>query len=482
MPPAVPPASAPPPGLAPFGFAEPGQADGPGQPSDPSDPSGPAGRKPSAGLLLIVVGTVLAVLLGAFVVWQFVWPRGGAGSPEAAVEKFIQAGVDQDPIALLDVIAPDEVDALEDVIKRALERAEDEELTNGDGLTDAVQVELTDLEFETDELGDDLARVAVVDGSYDVSWDPDDLPERLSFLEDESGDESESGDLSELFEEEWGDDEPFLTTVKVGGRWYVTLLGSVAELAYDVADDEVDDLETPDYDLLSEDLEPITGDTPEDVVEGIAEAISDSDGETLIASLPGDLGRPLRPYVALVEDALNGRYGDDAVSADVEVSDLDLEQEDIGDGRVKVTVKGARVVATGYEDDYSETVEIEIDGKCVTGTGDGFATYDYVDGGNYDEYGYYEDDGGYDEYGNFVGYADEELVSESETWCFGNDDEFADVVRDLDIDQYFVVMQEVDGGYQLDPLATAAEYATLALDALDEDLVEDLLDRWEDEL
>ncbi|THV08762.1 zinc-ribbon domain-containing protein, partial [Nocardioides caeni] len=103
MPPAVPPASAPPPGLAPFGFAEPGQADGPGQPSDPSDPSGPAGRKPSAGLLLIVVGTVLAVLLGAFVVWQFVWPRGGAGSPEAAVEKFIQAGVDQDPIALLDV-------------------------------------------------------------------------------------------------------------------------------------------------------------------------------------------------------------------------------------------------------------------------------------------------------------------------------------------------------------------------------------------
>lgn len=456
---AVPPLSTPPPS-APPAWTPPAYAAAPP----------PAGEKPgrSAGLLLAVVGTVLAVLIGAFLAWQFVWPRGGAGSPEEAVEKLITASASQDPLAVLDVIAPAEVEGLGDLIAQAKDRAEDEGLVGEEQLSDAVEVEITDLEFEVDELGDDLARVAVVDGEYDVSWDPDDLPERLSFLEDESDEESESGDLSEVLD----GDEPYVTTVKVDGRWYVTALGTIAEYAYDEAEDEVD-VDRPEYDAVGEDVEPITGDDPEDVIATIFETISKSDAEGVLASLPGDLGVPLRPYVSLVEDALSGRYSDGALSLDLTVDDLDLSTEDLDGDRVRVTIQGGTFTGTaGEAGQDSDTSTVTVDGRCVTGSGDGFVTYDsYREDGYYDDYGYYHE-------GEYVSTES----SDPQTWCLGGDDEAAEVLSDLDIDDFFVVMRKVDGGFQLDPVATVAEYAAIALEALDEGLVDDLIDRWEDEV
>lgn len=418
----------------------------------------------SAGVILLVVGTVLAVAVAAFLAWQFVWPRGGAGSPEEAVETLIAAGVDQDPLAVLDVVAPAEVQGLGDLIAQARERADDEGLTGDDQISDALDVSLSDLEFDVDELGDDIARVTVVDGEYDVSWDPDELPERLSFLRDESADESESGRLKDLFDGE----EPFVTTIKVGGRWYVTALGTIAEYAYEDADDQ-EDVDRPDYDTLGDDTDPVTGEDPEEVITNLFDTISKGDADELLASLPGDLGRPLRPYTKLVEEALDGRYSGGALSLDLTVDGLDLETEELDDDRIKVTVEAGTFSGTAIEEgDDSDTVTITIDGRCVTGTGEEFATYE-------------EDEGYYDEEsGEWLGGYSEQ-VSDSETWCFGGDDEVADVLSDLDIDAWFVVMREVDGGFQLDPVATIAEYAALALDALDEGLVDDLIDRLEDE-
>ncbi len=389
-------------------------------------------RGPSAGKLLAVVGVVIALVVGAFVAWQFLLPRGGAGSPEEAAEQLVLAAASQDAVGVIDMVSPAEVEGLDDVYGAARDRAEEEDLVSGDGITDALSLELTDLEFEVDELGDGYAKVTLVDGKYDASWDPEKLPERLDFLAEESDAESESGDIEELFDGE----EPYLTTVEIDGRWYVTVLGSYAEAVYtEVGENE--DLDDPDYDAVGEDVEPVVGEDPEEVVENIVDAVNSGDMDELLANFPEDLGRPLRPYVPLIEDAFDGRYGD-AVDLEVSADDLDLETEELDDGRLKVVVERASFSGSAYEDGDEDYGRLTIDGRCAYGE---------------DEYG-------------------------GDEFCLGQEE----VLGDLGIEDFYVVLREVDGGYQLDPVATASEYAAGAVDGLTGDLLEDLLEQWEDEL
>ena len=105
------------------------------------------------------------------------------------------AVADQDPLALIDVVSPAEVEGLDEVYDALRDRAEDEDLVDGDdAITDAVDLEFSGLSFGVEEQGDDLARVTLVGGEYDVSWDPSDLPDRLDFLAAQAPADQESGD------------------------------------------------------------------------------------------------------------------------------------------------------------------------------------------------------------------------------------------------------------------------------------------------
>ena len=380
------------------------------------------------------MGVVLALVVGGFVAWQFLLPRGGADSPEEAAEQMLAAAVAQDPVGVIAIIKPAEVEGLDEVYEAARERAEEEDLVEGDGITDAVELELSDLEFEVDDLSDGYARVTLVDGKYDASWDPDKLPERLDFLRDEAPADSESGDLSELFD----GDEPYVTTVEVDGRWYVTLFGTLAEYVYQDAA-EYEDIDRPDYDAVGVDSEPVVGEDPEEVVENLVDAINAGDLQELLDNFEEDLARPLRPYAPVLEAALDGEYSEDAVSLDVYAEDLDLETEELDDGLLKVTIEAGSFGATATEEgDDSDSASLRIDGQCVYGE---------------DEYS-------------------------SGEFCLDQEP----TLGDLGIEEFYVVLQEVDGGYQLDPVATASEYAANAVDGLSGDLIDDLIEAWEDEV
>ena len=341
---------------------------------------------------------------------------------------------------MLDMVSPAEVDGLDDVYEAAHDKAEDEDLLDGDGITDAVELELTDLEFDVDELGDDLARVTLTGGHYEASWDPEKLPERLRFLEDEAGPESDSGDIVDLLGE-----EPTLMTVEVDGRWYVSLLGTAADYAYQEGEREADysdyDLERPDWDLASEEADPITGDTPEDVVENLVDAVNSGRAEELLANLPEDLVKPLRPYVPVVDDLQQeGGWAEGEIGLSVSAEDLELSTEDLDDGKVKVVIESGTFSGTAFEEGYdADTGSVEIDGDCVSVYSEG-----------------YLEDGG----------------------CVSD----APIADDLDLDDLFFVVDEVDGGYQLDPGGTLVEYASVIVDSISSDLVEDVVQELEDEV
>ncbi len=413
-----------------------------GQPVVASPYAAPTGSpRGSAAKIIAVVGLVLAIVAAGYLGWRFFWPRGGAGSPEEAVEQLMEAAADQDPVALLDVVTPAEVEDLDDVYDTALDRAKDEDLVDDDdSIVDAFDLEFSDLEFEVDEQGDDLARVTLVDGGYDVSWDPADLPDRLDFVAETTGKKSDSGDIQALFD----DEQPALTTVKIDGRWYVTLLGTAASYLFDglesaaVADGV--DLDEPDYDLASVDADPITGDDPEEVIGNLVDALNSGDVGDLLANLPEDFVKPLLPYIPVFESA-NEQDGDQAaIGFEVGAEGLDLDTEDLDDGRLKVTVAAGSFSGTYLE--YGTELSsgsIKIDGDCVE---------------TYSE------------------------VAVDSSGCLSDEE----ILVDLGLDEIFFVLSEVDDGYQFDPGATLVEYAETVVDGLSGDVVDQLIEEIENEV
>ncbi len=427
-PPASPPPAGPPPSSPPPAYPAPAAYP---PVVVPTVPTGPTGSRPSTGTVVAIGGVVLALVAGAFVAWQLFWPRGGAGSPEGAVDGHMEAVAEQDPVAMLSMINPAEVNGMDDLYSAARDRAEDEDLVTGDGITEAVTLELTDLEYDVEELGDGIARVELTGGRYEVSWDPDKLPDRLQDLAEDADAETESGSIEDLIED--GDLPASLMAVELDGRWYVTIVGTIADAVYQEVEEEEADIDEPDWDAVGEDVEPIAGEDPEEVVDNLVDAVNAGDVDELLANLPEDLGRPLRPYVPLVEDALDGRYSEGALGVDVSVDELEVESEDIGDGLLRVTVESAAVSASAYEEGYdADTGWVTVDGRCL---------------GAYDEYG-----------GDEV--------------CLGE----VPGLDDTGLDELFVVMREVDGGYQLDPIATMVEYGEIAVESLTEDVIDDLVD------
>ncbi len=399
-------------------------------------------RRGSAAKVVAVVGLVLAIVAAGYLGWRFFWPRGGADSPEEAVEKLMLAVADQDPLALLDVVSPAEVEGLDEVYDALRDRAEDEDLVDGDdAITDAVDLELSDLSFGVEELGDDVARVTLVGGEYDASWDPSDLPDRLDFLAAEAPADQESGELVELFEGE----KPTVTTIRIDGRWYVTLVGTAADYTYQELEDEADDrdfdLEEPDYDLTSEDTDPITGDDPEEVIDELFQAVESGDAEEVLANLPEDFVKPLRPYIPVYEELRSdGNWFEGELAFDANAEALDLDTEDLDDGKVKVTIncRNVRRHLHGGRGQRRKQRD-RVDGDCVEV---------YADGALQD------------------------------SGCIGDDESAAD----LGLDEIFFVVSEEDGGYQFDPAATLVEYAATVVDGLTSDVVDRLIEELENEV
>lgn len=392
----------------------------------------------SIGKVLGVGALVLALCAGGFVAWQTLGGSGGASSPEEAVRQFIEASADQDVVAALQMINPSEVEGLDSVYEAARARAEDQGLVDGESITSAFEVTIANVELRVEEQGDYSAFVTVENADYNVTYEPSNLPDRLDFVREQFPDAKEwTGDYKELLEDggydpEY-DPELGLSTIRIDGNWYITAMGTALDISLRAASSYEEQDFVPsssEYDAIGDDIEPIVGEDPEAALRNVVEAASDQDGAELLANFPGDQFRALRPYVGEFEDLL----ADEGLTVDGELSELDLSTEDLSDDLVKVVVNNASASGTA-SDGYGEiSGEGSIDGRCLEGSG-------------------YEDD-----------YYDEGRV------CI--DSQITDYTG---IDELYVVMRKVDGGYQLDPLATAVEYAKQTVEALPDEAIEDAL-------
>lgn len=218
---------------------------GPGEPTSPLPetpdiPIAPTAPKRSKAR---VVGGIAgaAALLGAGT-FAFVSMRddasGGADSPEAAVEAFVAALNDEDVLGALDVLLPGERDTLKDPMVRLVSELqridvldETADLSKVGGID--LQIDLT--RTETAEVADDIVSVGVV-GAASAVVDNERLPIGDLLVDEAFDGERPTGGADE--ETTIGsDDAPApITTVERDGRWYVSLMYSIAEIARARAD------------------------------------------------------------------------------------------------------------------------------------------------------------------------------------------------------------------------------------------------------
>lgn len=394
---------------------------------------------------VVGIGVVALALVGGGVVgWQFLGPKGGADTPEQAVRQFVESAASQDVLGVLDMVNPGEVAGLDDLVSAARDRLAEEDITTESGdLTDALTVSVDDLDLKIDELGDFAARVELESGSYTVEYDPAEVPDRLQFIADEYPDSKTwSGDLVEDLGYELPDanyrndgPDPFLMTAKIDGRWYVTAMGTFLDsFLGPISDAEYDDagIRPPDYDAIGEAPDPVVAKDPEDVLDNLADAASSGDIEQVLANFPSDQVAALRPYARTYEDV----FAEDGATFDVSVDDVDTDVEDLGGDLTKLTVRNGTVYGIYIDaDGYDEGGSASIDGRCASAAEDG-----------------YDPDG----------------------FCLEGD-----VVEKTGIDSFFLVLRKVDGGYQVDPIATAVEYARTVIESAPSSLVDDAIDELE---
>lgn len=322
-----------------------GPAPGPVAAAPPGPRRAGAGRRGLA-VLLVGLGVVAALTVGALAVLAL-RGGGGASSPEGAVRRLARAIDAEDPVAVAAALAPEEVGGLADVLAQAEDRVGELGLGPDDDPLAGVDLTVDRLGLQTEELGDDVAKVTALSGRLGWSLDPDVVGATGSALA--GGETSGSVAADEL-------SAPYLLTVQRDGGWYVSLTYTVAEHVVDELGLAGPDFDGPDGDPRR------AADTPEDAVRELIEAVGSVDVADAAAVLPAGEWGALLPY----QDAVEELFGPDEGGGDVAVTDLDATVHELDGGAMRVEVVGARGT---YRDGFGQEAGWTASGWCVTADG-----------------------------------------------------------------------------------------------------------------
>lgn len=349
-------------------------------PSLPPQGAEPAEGEPRSWGWRIGLGVgVIALLALGFTVYRAVWGNtAGAGSPEGAVEALAQAASDEDPLEAVAVLAPDEVSRLDDLVQVVAEQGEEDgALTDAGAPLAGLDIAVTDLDLEVEQLSDDVARVTVNNADLDAQFDPDGLGEGLrDLLEGDDDDaletDSASYEVTEdpedyeglgiyTYDDDTGEEEyipPFVMTVRRDGRWFVSPLYTAAEYArLSFGFDEVD---------FDGEVSSAEGaEDPEGAVEALVDAASDIDLGDTIAQLPPDQLRVAYDYEEAIDDYLS--YFDLESSLNVQVDDLELDAEVAGEDLAVVTIGGGSGNIEYYNEDEGDSTSTQFSGDDTCG-------------------------------------------------------------------------------------------------------------------
>lgn len=417
-------------------------------------PKASTGRGRRGPAVAIGAGALALALGGAGLIGWNLLSGGGASSPEAAGEEFVTALVSQDVVAVLDTVLPGEVEGVADVVESQLERRRDSGDLAERGLTEAVTITVDDTVWEVEEHGDDVALVELTDMELTVEWDLDKIEDaQLAALVDLVDREERRGsrtftadDLDALRDDEGVD--PTFVTVREGGDWYVSMVGTVERLYFQAefhdTDDDVFDPDGLDWRRVGEPDAPIVGATPEEVVENALSAVNDTDVASGLAQLPAGQVAALWAAVDPLQELLEAALGDERGALTLDLRSFDAEESAADGDLVEVRVTGFR------------------------------AGVEYVDPDGADDC--YDDDYYCEEFDDSfaieVVFEDGCFLAEGETACLSD----AGVGRNVFPDDTIVLMmRKVDGGYQWDAVATALRYFEVleeSGDLFDEDVWE----------
>ncbi|MEP7763640.1 hypothetical protein [Sanguibacter sp. 25GB23B1] len=141
----------------------------------------PQEKKSRRGLWIGVgVAGVLAIGGGAFAANALWFSKvGGASSPEAAVTQLVEGVADKDLVSVYGVMSPAEVSQVStgyDLFLRHMEDIDDDGAKDTlEAYLDAMELELSDLEVDVEEIEDGLAKVTITSGSLEIDADADKL-------------------------------------------------------------------------------------------------------------------------------------------------------------------------------------------------------------------------------------------------------------------------------------------------------------------
>lgn len=354
---------------------------GPGEAVPPPVAPMPTGTASGAGgRKWLAVGVAVAlVAAGTLATTQLLSDDAGAGSPEEAGEQLLAAVTRSDLLGIIELLPPGEREVLGDIATELGDQADRlglvDETFRLDGFA-GLDIEVEDPEFEVEELGDGLARVALVDGEASVEVDGEvvagslgEVVEAIAEANDvelELEDSEGSTDIGEIADQAAEDAEldggevlnPFsVAVVEVDGRWFPSLGFTIAEFIRMDMDRFGDGPSAPD---LDDGVEPDGESSPEDAVQALLDAALDADGEAALEVLdPGDAGA-----IQVYADAFFELDETEGTGIEAEITDAEVTA--LGGGVHRVLPTG--FVAEGEFDEGSMSFALE----------DGCATFEYL--------------------------------------------------------------------------------------------------------
>ena len=252
--------------------------------------------------------------------------RGGAESPEAAGRGLLEAAAAEDVLAAMRLVAPGELRSADKAWERLRTAAADEGLIDPDRPLAGVDLTISGLKLQVEQLAPTVARVSILEGRAEASFEPGGLAPAmkkiLGPLELSSGKAAiTAADLSvEIASENLGPETvaPFLMVVERSGSWYVSPIFTAFEYA------QISVLDAPkarygaDADRDAADSNR-GADDPVAAVEALVEAIGDARPDRFVDMLPASEADAFRVYAPLVQRGFRGiRHAGRAYGFDVD--------------------------------------------------------------------------------------------------------------------------------------------------------------------
>ncbi len=390
-------------------------------------------KKPGKGRWILAAAGVLAIGGVAVIATRAVGgTAAGAGSPEAAVDAMLSSMSGEDPVAMVNAMAPSEMRTLGSVTQDGMDQlAGDTEQAkqlrdfgidlDADDLVPGFSIDFTNTKYDVEEMADDVAKVTFQELEGEWSFDPETFLDHVDiekvtselFTEDDFVDEFDGAGgefaLDDLLQ--GSDDDVFVMTVAEDGEWFISPTFTLLEYIRVGGDYPEPDFAKP---------EGNGAESPEEAIEQMVTALFAEDVDAVIDALPPSKYRALYAYREMLVELAGGSSGDD-----VAVSVGEVNEFDDGQGI------GVEIVNAELEVDGSV---LEVDGKCARADGDEICL---------------------DDLGEDAG-------------------PFADGIPG--IDKIWVVETKEDGKYYVDPIGTVISY----ISAVDDEKLTELIEQLED--